>query len=92
MLDNEPVTKWNEFEDFNNNSSISPALGFEFNTDPVTNEIAAINNVLEEFKNTLYSSSVDIDKYLEKLNIKLKEQGIEKVIRQMQSQLNAWSK
>ena len=66
------------------------ALGFKFDTSKVTNEIAAINNVIEEFKATIYSGSVDVEEYLNKLNKKLKDQGIDRVIEEMQTQLNSW--
>lgn len=90
VLDNEPETKWDEFKEFNDAAIASEALGFKFDTSKVSNEIAAINNVLEEFKSTLYSGSVDTTEYLEKLNKKLKDQGIDKVIEEMQTQLDAW--
>lgn len=90
VLDNEPETKWDEFREFNDASKESAVLGFKFDTSKVTNEIAAINNVLEEFKSTIYSGSVDVDEYLDKLNKKLKDQGIDRVIEEMQTQLDAW--
>ena len=90
VLDNEPETKWDEFQEFNDAAKESAVLGFKFDTSKVTNEIAAINNVLEEFKSTIYSGSVDVDEYLDKLNKKLKDQGIDRVIEEMQTQLNAW--
>ncbi|AMN33574.1 extracellular solute-binding protein [Clostridium perfringens] len=89
-LDNEPVDKWKEFEAFNDASVESPALGFKFNTEKVSNQIAAINNVLEEFKSTIYSGSVNEAEYLDKMNKKLKEVGIDEVISEMQSQIDAW--
>ncbi|MEG1870957.1 MAG: DUF3502 domain-containing protein, partial [Peptostreptococcaceae bacterium] len=92
VLSNEPLTKWDEFREFNDAAKNSPALGFKFETSPVSNEIAAVNNVLEEFKSTLYSGSVDIDEYLTKLNNKLKEQGIDKIITEMQRQIDEWKK
>ena len=92
VLSNEPLTKWDEFKEFNNEAKSSPALGFKFEPSAVSNEIAAVNNVLEEFKATLYSGSVDIDEYLGKLNNKLKEQGIDKVIAEMQKQIDEWKK
>lgn len=91
LLENEPETKWADYEEFNNESKISPALGFQFNDKNVRNELAALNNILEEFKQTLYSGSVDVDEYLGKLNTKLKEQGSDKVIAEMQSQLDEWN-
>ena len=90
VLDNEPETKWDEFREFNDAAKESAVLGFKFDTSKVTNEIAAINNVLEEFKSTIYSGSVDVDEYLNKLNKKLKDQGIDRVIEEMQTQLDAW--
>lgn len=91
-LDNEPETKWDEFKEFNDEAQVSPALGFKFDASKVSSELAAINNVLEEFKATLYSGSVDVDEYLNKLNSKLKEQGIDKVIQEMQTQIDEWKK
>ncbi|AYE33953.1 ABC transporter substrate-binding protein [Clostridium septicum] len=92
ILDNEPLTKWDEFQDFNNKAKNSPALGFKFDPSSVSTEIAAVNNVLEEFKATIYSGSVDINEYLTKLNNKLKEQGIDKIIEEMQKQIDEWAK
>lgn len=89
-LEGEPEDKWEEFKEFNDDSEVSPALGFKFDSSNVTTEIAAINNVLEEFKSTIYSGSVDVDEYLEKLNTKLEEQGIQKVIDEMQKQIDEW--
>ena len=89
-LEGDPEDKWEEFKAFNDSSDVSPALGFKFDSSNVTTEIAAINNVLEEFKQTIYSGSVDVDEYLQKLNTKLKEQGIEKVITEMQKQIDEW--
>lgn len=89
-LEGEPESKWEEFEAFNDASEVSPALGFKFDSSNVTTEVAAINNVKEEFKATIFSGSVDVDEYLGKLNTKLKEQGIDKVIAEMQNQLDEW--
>ncbi|MGL4572441.1 MAG: ABC transporter substrate-binding protein [Clostridium sp.] len=88
----EPGNKWEEFAAFNDAAKLSPALGFKFDSSKVSTEIAAINNVLEEFKATIYSGSVDVDEYLGKLNAKLKEQGIEKVMTEMETQMEEWKK
>lgn len=90
IMADEPTTKWEEFQKFNDESVASVALGFKFDSTNVTNEIAAITNVLEEFKAALFSGSVDVDEYLEKMNTKLKEQGIDRVIEEMQSQIDEW--
>ncbi|MGL5244318.1 MAG: ABC transporter substrate-binding protein [Sarcina sp.] len=92
VLHTEDTDKWDKFEEFNTAAKVSPILGFKFDTEPVSTEIAAISNVLEEFKVTLYSGSVNVDDYLPKLNAKLKEQGIEKIQAEMQKQIDQWAK
>lgn len=91
VLHNEPATKWDEFKTFNDAAKNSPALGFKFDTSTVSTQIAAVNNVLEEFKSTLYSGSVNNAEYVEKLNAKLKEQGLDQIIAEMQKQIDAWA-
>ncbi len=90
VTENEPESKWDEFQAFNDAAKVSPALGFKFDSKNVSTEIAAVNNVLEEFKATLYSGSVDVDEYLGKLNDKLKQQGLNKIIEEMQKQIDEW--
>ncbi|MPQ43800.1 extracellular solute-binding protein [Clostridium tarantellae] len=92
VLDTEETNKWDTFEEFNAEAKVSPILGFKFNTEPVSTEIAAITNVLDEFRTILYSGSVNVDEYLPKLNAKLKEQGIGKIIEEMQTQIDKWAK
>ncbi|WP_055666548.1 ABC transporter substrate-binding protein [Desnuesiella massiliensis] len=89
-LENEPKTKWEEFKKFNADSSKSPALGFKFDPTPVNTEVAGLRNVLDEFGASLYSGTVDPNEYLPKINAKLKSIGIDKVIAEMQKQIDAW--
>lgn len=91
-LDNEPETKWDEFKKFNDESLKSPALGFKFDPTPVSAEIAAFKNIKDEFAASLYSGTVNPDEYIPKLNAKLKAAGIDKVINEMQKQIDEWKK
>lgn len=91
-LDNEPKDKWEEFKKFNENSKRSPALGFNFDPNSVSTEVAAFQNILSEFEPSLYTGTVDPDEYLPKINKKLKEAGVDKVIEEMQKQLDDWVK
>lgn len=90
VLDEEPIDKWEEFKKVNDESGISPTFGFEFDPKEVKEEVQAINNIIKEFEPVIYSGSVDIEVYLKKLNLKLKEQGIDKVIVEMQRQIDNW--
>lgn len=65
-------------------------LGFKFNTENVSNQISAINNVLQEFERALYTGSIDPEVGLNDLNKKLNDSGINEVKEEIQKQLNEW--
>ncbi len=90
VLDNEPLDKWNSFKQFNDASVEVPSFGFDFNLEPVSVQVAAFRNVLDEFGKALYTGSVDPDKYLPQLQKKLEAAGIKDVIDEMQKQMDKW--
>lgn len=92
VLDNEPLDKWAAFKEFNDASMEVPSFGFDFNLEPVSVQAAAFRNILDEFGKSLYTGSVDPDKYLPQLEKKLQEAGIQEVIDEMQRQVDAWKK
>jgi putative aldouronate transport system substrate-binding protein len=68
----------------------SPLLGFSYDTTPVQNELAAIQNLLKQYQPGLESGTVDPDKELPKFLAAVDEAGGEKVIAEIQKQLDAW--
>ncbi|MCM3117516.1 DUF3502 domain-containing protein [Neobacillus sp. MER 74] len=64
--------------------------GFHFNSDPVRSELASITNISKEFYPALATGSVDPEEYLPKYNKKLKEAGIDKVLKEIQKQFDDW--
>ncbi|WP_349405561.1 DUF3502 domain-containing protein, partial [Clostridium perfringens] len=82
--------KWDAFEEFNQSAKTSKILGFKFDTEPVTTQISAVNNVLQEFERSLYTGSVDPVKGLEDLNKKLAASGLNDIKDEMQKQLDEW--
>ncbi|MDZ5253357.1 ABC transporter substrate-binding protein [Clostridium sp. LIBA-8841] len=90
VLDTDPADKWEAFEEFNAAAKTSPILGFKFNTESVTTQISAVNNVLQEFEKSLYTGSIDPVKGLEDLNKKLSSAGLEDIKVEMQKQLDEW--
>ena len=65
-------------------------LPCHFDLEPVSTEVAGFGNVLDEFGKSLYTGSVDPDEYLPKLLEKLEATGIDKVIDEMQRQIDEW--
>lgn len=90
VLENEPIDKWAVFKEFNDASEEAPSFGFDFNLEPVSTQAAGFRSVLDEFGRALYTGSVDPDEYLPKLQVKLETTGIQKVIDEMQRQVDAW--
>lgn len=68
---------------------VSPYLGFNADTSELTNEIAAITNVLNEYINNIRSGAFDDAMYDEFQNA-LNEAGMQKVVDSYQQQLNEW--
>ncbi len=78
--------------DLNENGITSPYAGFVFDVSNVANEIAACNNVLTQYTGILkHPSFADPDVFVEEFRTALTANGIEKVIAEVQSQLDAWN-
>ena len=83
-------TKWATFKEFNDASEEASSFGFDFNLEPVSSQVAGFRYILDEFGKALYTGSVDPDEYLPKLLEKLDDAGVQKVIDEMQRQVDVW--
>ncbi|MEO3945467.1 ABC transporter substrate-binding protein [Gorillibacterium sp. CAU 1737] len=90
IWETEAPTKWDDFKAFNSQAKASPALGFTFDTSKVKTEIATCKDIMKEYDATLDTGSVDPDTVLAKYVDKLKKAGMEKVIAEKQTQLDAF--
>ena len=82
-----------ELEDWNYNipeECISPYLGYVFNPNSMKTEIAAINDVMNQYRPALETGSVDPDEVLPQFIQALEDAGIEDVIAANQAKLNEW--
>jgi len=82
---------WDQMKAFNDSAERSAALGFMFNSEPVKTEVAAIQNVIDQFARGLETGSLDPDEYLPKFNQALKAANIQKILDEKQKQLDAWA-
>ncbi|MGO4548251.1 ABC transporter substrate-binding protein [Paenibacillus sp. 2TAB23] len=82
---------WELTAEANKNAIKSKALGFAFNSEPVKNEITALQNVIEQYRKALESGTFDPADKLPELREKLKASGIDKVIAEKQKQLDEWA-
>lgn len=73
------------------NSAVASAiLGFNFDPEPVKVELAHCRSVFEEYIPALFTGSVEVDEYLDAFIDKLRTAGSEKIVQEMNNQLDAW--
>ena len=83
---------WEETIKVNEEAVASPLLGFNYNGEPTKTENAQIDAVMAEYKPGLISGTLDPEKKLPEFLDKLKKAGIDKVIEDMQAQIDQWRK
>ncbi|MGL5506845.1 MAG: ABC transporter substrate-binding protein [Paraclostridium sp.] len=89
-FDTDPKDRIEQYEKFNEGAVASPTLGFYVDTTEISNEIASISNIVQEFKAPLFTGTVDTEKQLGELNKKLKAAGLDKVMENIQAQYDKW--
>ncbi|MFV0288510.1 MAG: ABC transporter substrate-binding protein [Mycoplasmatales bacterium] len=93
LLEGEPEDKWEEFDVQNENSIISPALGFSPDLSEYTAEIANILNMEEKHKVPLELGNFDdMDADIESARSDLDSVGLFEVIDEVNAQYEAWQK
>ncbi|MNW28782.1 Bacterial extracellular solute-binding protein [compost metagenome] len=88
---NDPDDKWEQFKKFNAEGVNSPILSFNFDASKVSTELAAVQNVKEQYWAALMTGTLNPDEHLEKVVEKFNEAGLEKIMAEAQVQLEAWT-
>ena len=84
----QPANLWTETKAFNSSAKPSPILGFSFDRESVKNELAALENICQEYKAIKEGRK---DPYeLPEFVAKMKAVGMDKVLKEMQKQLDDW--
>ncbi|WP_305767832.1 ABC transporter substrate-binding protein [Candidatus Epulonipiscium viviparus] len=91
-LKGEPENKWEVFQQENDEAYRSPLLGFAANISDLKTELAAMNNLRAQYEPLIQTGSVDVETYIEEFRTKLNEVGMQKVIDQMQVQVDDFLK
>lgn len=92
VMEEDPLDKWNTFKEFNDAAIAAPSFGFNFDITPVATEVATFQNILDEFGPAINTGTVDPDVYVPKLLEKMKSAGADKVVEEMQKQIDEWKK
>lgn len=78
---------WEETDKINREAELTPLLGFSFNTEPVTNELAALIAVYKEYEKSEYMDNYEAryDEFIQKAG-----PSMEAIQAEAQAQLDAW--
>lgn len=88
LLDGQPEDVWEETKKVNEDAQPSPALGFTFDPTPVKTEVANCNAVVKEYVEGLTYNILSMDEDYPVFIAKLKTAGADKVIEEMQRQID----
>lgn len=89
----EPATEdfYKELENFYAQSRPLLTFGYSFDSDLVSSELAAVEDIVTEFRPLLECGVTDdVDETLRIFNEELKKAGIDRIIEENQRQLDAW--
>lgn len=81
---------WEKTEEWNTTGITSKAFGFRFNNVSVGNELAAVQNVYDQYRMSLECGVVDPETTLVEMNEQLYAAGLQTIIDEKQKQLDAW--
>lgn len=84
------VGTWDETAEINNNAKPSCILGFAFNSDAVSTQIAQCSAVVSEYLPALCCGAVEVDSTLEAFLKALDDAGVQDILTEMQAQVDAW--
>ncbi|WP_238327737.1 ABC transporter substrate-binding protein [Paenibacillus gorillae] len=81
---------WEDTVKLNESAVQSPLLGFSFDPTPIKTEIAQVATITAQYVPLLETGSVDPEKMLPEFIQKLKKAGSDKIIQELQKQIDAW--
>lgn len=84
------VDIYDQIADYNDQAVYSKAFGFNFDITNVMNEITAVNQVVDQYYYGLITGALDPEEYIPLLQEALKAAGQDKILEEMQSQLDAF--
>ncbi len=81
---------WEETMALNEGASVSNLLGFVFDMDPVQNQVAQCQTVVDQYRMAIMTGSVDPVEYLPTFLDELEAAGAAEIMAEQQSQIDAW--
>ena len=81
---------YEQFNRFNTEGRMSPLYGFAYDSSNCRNELSAISNVVNKYKDLIETGASDPAESLDKFNKELDQAGMQNVIEDYQAQVDTW--
>ena len=81
---------WERTKEMNENATPSRIRGFSFDSTAVTNEMAAVSSVVDQYALSLETGAVDPEATMPQFIEKLEAAGSQTIVKEMQKQLDEW--
>ncbi len=89
--DPKQVGAWEKTKAMNDGAFPSEALGFVVDREPIKTEVAQVSAVLKELSDPIANGFASYDEKAPELLAKLKEAGSDKIVAEVQRQINEWA-
>ncbi len=86
----DPLDKWEQYRKFNDSVRESTLLGFTPDFTGLESRVTAIVSVMEKYRSSLLTGSVDVDTQLPEFIGEMRGAGSEQVREQLQKQIDEW--
>lgn len=89
----EPDNKTELYEAFNDAAKVSSTSGFRFDTTPVEAQLAAVDNIFQQYGFVLENGGFEpdeVDDVIEKFKEAMDEAGYQDVLKAVTDQYNSW--
>ncbi len=83
-----PPDQWTKVQDWNEKAQNSVLLGFSFDKDPVKNETAACDAVMQKYSAELFTGASDPAATIKKIYTEMDKVGLSKIEAELQKQVN----
>ncbi len=90
VWDTDLPNRWVRMQEFNKASAVSAIVGYNFDTSAVKTEVAAVTNVMEQYKRLIATGSGETEKYVNEMFDKMKAAGLDKIVDEYNVQLKEW--
>ena len=81
--------------EYNNEAILAAHMGFVLDTSPIENELSACNNAVSEYYDILVNGTCEspeaVNRMIDEMNAKLKENGVDTIVAEVQRQIDAWA-